>query len=90
MSTINTRKVGDSFYPTTIENESRLDDPFSEYVHRDDRVITEQYVESNQQVPQTQLRPKEELFQNIDRLFDGANLVFDIADRVMKNFQRRR
>lgn len=77
MTTVNMKKVGNSFQPESIEL-----DPYSEYEHVDEPVQ-----EPNNQmasVAQQPLQPKEQLFKNIDDLFEGANLVFDLANHVMK------
>jgi len=87
MPTINMREVGGVFEPES------LDDPFSEYVHKSEIPVqhtTNTYkVQETQQVSQT-TRPKEELFENVDKMFEGANLVFDLANHVMKHLRRRR
>lgn len=84
MPTINMREVGGVFEP------EHLDDPFSEYVHKTEAPVqhTTNVVQMKEQQT-TPTRPKEELFENVDRMFEGANLVFDLANHVFKHLRRR-
>lgn len=86
MSTIHTKKVGDVFQPVAIEEDEAYD-PFSEYTHSEkDRTTSS--AQEQQITPTT--RPKQELFDNVDKMFEGANLVFDLANHFMKHLNRRK
>lgn len=85
MPTINMREVGGVFEP------EHLDDPFSEYVHKSEAPVqhTTNVVRVEETPQTTPTRSKEELFENVDRMFEGANLVFDLANHVFKHLRRR-
>jgi len=83
MPTIDIENVGGVFEAKAIEH-----DPFSEYEYQES-VCEPQEVHQPQATIQP-LQPKEDLFANIDMVFEGANFVFGIADHVMKHLQRRR
>jgi hypothetical protein len=64
-------------------------DPFSEYDHPQD-VEHEKVVEVEATTIHDQpLQPKEQLLKNIDDMFDGADFVFDIANKFFKRLGGR-
>lgn len=81
MTTLNTEKTDDGYRY----------DPFAEYHHPQEAGQSEQVFESEPvQQPQVSLQEgKEQLLKNIDDVFDGANFVFDIADKFFKRLGGR-
>ena len=79
MSTINMRKVDGAF-------EAEDFNPYSEYVHPSAEPQTEDVAAGIQRATHMMLRPKEELLNNIDAMFDGADFVFEIANKFLKRF----
>jgi hypothetical protein len=78
MTTINMRK---------LEQNHQEDDefnPFTEYVH-DNQEPTRPVAQSKN----APLRPQQELLDNIDKMFDGANFVFDIANKFLQRLGGR-
>ena len=74
MTTLNTKKV-DSTYEY---------DPFSEY-HHSQEVVQQDQESVTQPVVEVQIKNgKEQLLKNIDDMFDGADFVFDIANKFFK------
>lgn len=74
MTTLNTKRV-DSVYEY---------DPFSEYHHPQD-VVQQEQESVVQPITEVQIKDgKEQLLKNIDDMFDGADFIFDIANRFFK------
>ena len=83
MTTLNTKKVDESY----------TYDPFAEYrhteeTHQPDEVHIDIFPDPPKKVVQV-IDPKEQLLKNIDQLFDGADFVFDIANKVLKRLGGR-
>lgn len=72
MTTLNTKQVGDEYQY----------DPFSEYDHPINEPQQEQVVEV-QIAPSGISQNKEQLLKNIDNIFDGADFMFDIANKIV-------
>lgn len=83
MTTLNTKKVDESY----------TYDPFSEYQHTEEahQPVDEQVFPDP---PKKQDAPvvvdkKEQLLKNIDEMFDGADFVFDIANKFIQRLGGR-
>lgn len=82
MTTLNTKKVDESY----------MHDPFSEYQHAEETHQPEE-AQVFPDPPQKQaiqvVDPKEQLLKNIDEMFDGADFVFDIANKFIQRLGGR-
>lgn len=76
MPTLNTKKVDDDSYRY---------DPFSEYHHQSEVVQEHEQEQEHVTKPLVEVKSgKEQLLKNIDDMFDGADFVFDIANKFFK------
>lgn len=73
MTTLNMKKV------------NQQHDPYSEFVYEEE---AEPQVAQQVQA-QEQLKPQQELMDNIDKVFDGADFVFNIANHIIRRFGGR-
>lgn len=79
MTTLNTKKVDDGYRY----------DPFAEY-HHPQEAVQEHQEQGIELIPEPSLQEsKEKLMKNIDDMFDGADFVFDIANKFFKRLGGR-